>query len=174
MKEKIAFKGKFLELIIKDNRWEIIKHADAITILAMKDGKMLLVKQYRHGPNANTWEAPAGLIEIDEKPIDAADRELIEECGMSAEFQFLTSFYVSPGFCDELVHLFLAKNLKENIEGKLEGEIDEVMWLEPRILLEKIANREIISSSSTVSAALYGILLDTEEKSSPVSEEFAI
>jgi 8-oxo-dGTP pyrophosphatase MutT (NUDIX family) len=74
-----------------------------------------MLRQYRHPVRAHLWELPAGLRDVDdEPPVETARRELAEETQLSAaRWSLLTSQNPSPGFCDELVHLFLAEGLSE-------------------------------------------------------------
>jgi ADP-ribose pyrophosphatase len=92
---------------------EVIHHAPAVAMLALTDeGKILLVRQYRHPVGRAILEIPAGLVEVGEDPRETARRELMEEVGYDADnLQRIGSFYSSPGFSDEIIHLFLATGL---------------------------------------------------------------
>lgn len=92
---------------------DIVGHAGSTCILALPEpDKLVLVRQYRHPARAKLWEIPAGLIEPGEDPADGARRELREETGYAAaSIREIVTAYATPGFCDEVLHLFLAEGL---------------------------------------------------------------
>ncbi|MGN6609261.1 MAG: NUDIX domain-containing protein [Jatrophihabitans sp.] len=93
---------------------EIISHPGAVAIAALDDeGRLLLVNQYRHAVGARLDELPAGLLDhADEDPLVAAQRELAEETRTGARtWNVLLDLYSSPGFSDESVRIFLARDL---------------------------------------------------------------
>jgi len=92
---------------------EMIRHPGAAAIVAVDgDGCVALVYQFRHAAGGFLWEIPAGTLEPDEPPATCAARELREEAGLVAqELTLLGSILTTPGFCDERVHLFLARQL---------------------------------------------------------------
>jgi ADP-ribose pyrophosphatase len=110
----------------KQSKREIIKHPGAVAILAMTDDKkIVMVEQYRKALERTIVEIPAGKLEKDEEPALCARRELEEEKGYVCDsLELLISFYTSPGFADEIVHLFVAKGLtkKENSAALDEDE----------------------------------------------------
>jgi ADP-ribose pyrophosphatase len=95
-------------------RREVVEHADVVAIVPLlEDGDVLLVRQYRLPTEQVMLEVPAGGVDGGETPEDAAQRELREECGRRAgRLERLGGFYVSPGFCSEFVHVFLATELE--------------------------------------------------------------
>lgn len=120
--EKI-FDGKVISLKVDDvmlpngetSKREIINHPGAVAILAITDeGKFLVVEQYRKALERSIIEIPAGKLEKGEEPIDTARRELEEETGFTSDsFELIQSFSTSPGFADEIIHVFVARNLKK-------------------------------------------------------------
>ncbi len=97
-------------------RREWIRHPGACAIVPIFDnGDTLLLRQYRYGPAKMFWEVPAGKIDPGE-PIDAtARRELLEETGLLADdLQKIGHFYPAIGFCDEIIHIFVARRLRES------------------------------------------------------------
>ncbi len=138
--EKI-FTGKVISLQVDEvelpdgntSKREIIKHPGAVCIIALTDeNKIVMVEQYRKALERSIVEIPAGKLEKGEEPLKTAERELEEETGYVCEkMDHLISFYTSPGFADELVHVFLAQHLskKENAASLDEDEFVEVLEL---------------------------------------------
>ena len=93
---------------------EVVRHIGAVCIAAVDDdGRVVLVRQYRHPVRGYLWELPAGLRDADgEPPLETAKRELAEEVGLAAErWSLLVTSYSTPGFCDEQVLVYLAEGL---------------------------------------------------------------
>jgi len=132
-KEKL-FSGKVIDLYLEDvelpngktGKREIVKHPGAVAVLALTDEEnIILVKQYRKALERTIVEIPAGKLEKGEKPEYTGLRELEEETGYTAaKLEKITAFYTSPGFADELVHLYLAEELTP-LEEKRELDEDE-------------------------------------------------
>jgi ADP-ribose pyrophosphatase len=110
----------------KQHRYQMVNHADSVTILPVDEkGQIWFVSQYRVGANADLLELPAGVIEKDETPLACAQREVQEEIGMAArKFQLLGSFYLAPGYCNEINHAFIAREL---ISSSLTQDEDEFL-----------------------------------------------
>ena len=120
--EKIAskklFQGEILGLFLdrvrlpngKTAAREKISHPGAVGIIPVtEDNNILLVRQYRYPVGKITIEIPAGKIDKDEAPEKCARREMAEEVGAAGgDLRLLSSFYTTPGFCDEVLHLYLA------------------------------------------------------------------
>lgn len=142
------FKGKIISLQVDDvelpngktSKREIVKHPGAVAVIAVTDeGKIVLVEQYRKAMERTLVEIPAGKLEKGEDPAKCARRELEEETGYECkEMEWLVSFYTSPGFADEIIHLYVAKGLsqKEDAAGLDE---DEFVNVEEVTLEEAIA-----------------------------------
>ena len=92
---------------------EVVRHSGSVVVLAVDgDDRLVLVKQYRYPAGQDLWEIPAGRQDPGESPEAGARRELEEEVGArAAALELLQSFYSSPGFCDEVMHLFRASGL---------------------------------------------------------------
>jgi ADP-ribose pyrophosphatase len=107
------------EVVMPDGsiaRREVVEHLGAVAIAALDDeDAVTLVHQYRHPLGHRLWELPAGLIDNPgEDPVEAARRELIEEAGLSAQrWETLVDVAASPGFTDEVVRVFLARELSD-------------------------------------------------------------
>lgn len=106
-------------------RRDVIRHSGSIVVLAVEDpGKatrraeprILLERQYRHAAHSMMWELPAGRIDDGETALTAAKRELLEETGYSArQWKRILHFYVSPGFLDESMTIYLARGLRAGV-----------------------------------------------------------
>jgi 8-oxo-dGDP phosphatase len=95
---------------------ELVEHPGAVGIVALDDdGRVLLIRQYRHPVGAVLWEIPAGLRDVDGEPIlQTAQRELTEETGYrAADWRVLADYYSSPGYSTERLRIFLARGLTE-------------------------------------------------------------
>ncbi len=119
----------------------IVRHAGAVAVAALdEDGRLLLVRQYRHAVGDWLLEIPAGRLEPAEDPLVAARRELEEETGHRAgRWSLLSEFYAAPGFCSERLTLFLAQDLQAVPGGGLACDDDEelqVLRMSPAEVLE--------------------------------------
>ncbi len=105
-------------------RREVVEHLGAVAVVALDaEGSVTLIHQYRHPVGRRLWELPAGLIDkAGEDPVGAAKRELVEEVGLSAErWETLVDVAASPGFTDEVVRVYLARELSE-VDREILGE----------------------------------------------------
>ncbi|MEB3102748.1 NUDIX domain-containing protein [Ferviditalea candida] len=104
---------------------EIVKHPGAVGILALHEGRMIVVEQYRKALGKNQVEIPAGKLDAGEDPLEAARRELEEETGFHCgKLEHVSSFYTSPGFADEILHLYWAGDLQK---GEMNLDEDEFL-----------------------------------------------
>ncbi|MFZ1291470.1 MAG: NUDIX hydrolase [Melioribacteraceae bacterium] len=126
----------------------IVHNGGAVVVPVTKDDKVILVKQYRYPFNEWMYELPAGKLEKGEDPLVCATRELTEETGYSAEtISPLGKIYTSPGFCNEILFIYLAKNLKAGNHNREEGEHGMEVY---EFTLDEIYN--MISSGKIVDA----------------------
>src|SRR5699024_12535054 len=102
---------------------EIVKNPGTVAIIPVtQKGKIIFVKQYRKPRDKTLWEIPAGKIETNEAKEITAIRELEEEtCFTTKQLDYVTSFYTSPGFADELMHLYYTDSLQE-LDEKVAGD----------------------------------------------------
>jgi len=153
------YQGRIVNLVLEDEKWEIIEHEPAVGILAVQDGKMMCVRQLRRAAGVHTLEVPAGIIDAGETAIQAAAREFAEEARLAGDLTLLSSFYASPGFTNEVIHLFRATNLRPAFGERDEDEDGiELVWIEPETFLEGVKTGAIHSSGPGVVAALYAVL----------------
>jgi len=92
---------------------EVVRHRGSVACLAVHDdGRVVLISQYRHAVASFVFEIPAGRLDPGESPETGAARELEEEVGLRpARMEKLLELYPTPGFCDEVIHLFRASGL---------------------------------------------------------------
>lgn len=137
---------------------ELVKHPGAVAIIAITDEKKLVVvEQYRKALNRSIIEIPAGKIEPNEEPKKTAIRELEEETGYGAKrFSYLQSFATSPGFADEVIHLYLAQDLFK-ITDPAKGDDDEFLNLLEITIeqAETMMNLKEIFDAKTAYAVLF-------------------
>src|SRR5205809_2822401 len=110
---------------------EVVHHPGSAVILPLfEDGSIALVKQYRHPAVKFLLELPAGTLNDQERPEEGAARELEEELGLVAgRMEKLCEFFVSPGFCEEKMWLYLATELTETSQRLEDDELIEVVCL---------------------------------------------
>jgi ADP-ribose pyrophosphatase len=140
----------------KEGELELIRHAGAAAVVPFldppsdPDPRILLLKQYRYAAGGRLLEVPAGIPLDGEEPWErCALRELEEETGRRAgDLRYLTRIYTTPGFTDEVIHLFAATELRE---GREAPDADE--YIEPVVMpfsraLEGIRSGEIVDGKS--------------------------
>ncbi|KQL50129.1 ADP-ribose pyrophosphatase [Brevibacillus choshinensis] len=110
---------------------EIVNHQGAVAVMPLTDdGKMIAVRQFRKPLERTIVEIPAGKLEPGEEPLACAIRELEEETGYAAKhMELLSSFYTSPGFADEILHVYVATGLTKGESRPDEDEFVDVLEL---------------------------------------------
>jgi len=101
---------------------EIVEHQDSVGIVAVNGSDVILVTQYRRAAGRALLEIPAGKMEKGETPRQAAIREMAEEIGCSGKLTPLLKWYLAPGYSTELMHVFVATNLKKITRGPLDDD----------------------------------------------------
>ncbi len=162
--EKTIFNGRIIDLVLKDvelpdgktSKREIINHPGAVAIIAVTESKkIVLIKQFRKPLEKTIIEIPAGKLEKGEDPLKCAKRELEEETGYKPkEIEAVTSFYTSPGFADELVHIYFTDKLELGEVNRDDDEFLDVLEVtleEAEALIEK----QLIHDAKTVYAIQY-------------------
>lgn len=164
IKSDKVYQGKIINLRIdtvelpdqKYSKREIIEHPGAVAVVPItEDNKIVMVKQFRKSVEEYLLEVPAGKLEIGEEALECAKRELLEETGYKCNtLEYLFKFYTSPGFCNETISIFVAKDLVMDIAQPDEDEYIEIEKYEIDELIEKIGNEEI-KDAKTITSILY-------------------
>jgi 8-oxo-dGDP phosphatase len=151
-----------------DSVREIVTHPGAVAVVALDDeDRVVLLRQYRHPVARHLWELPAGLRDADgEPPLRTAQRELAEEVELAAgRWSLLASVYNSPGFSDELVHVYLAEDLSS--VARPEGfvvEHEEADMTVERVPLADAVQR-VFDGDIRNSSAVVGVLAAAQVRS---------
>ena len=162
LSSEMKFDGKLIKVTYdianvngKEAWREVVHHPGASAIVAIdEDNRIIMEKQFRYALNDYLLEIPAGKLDAGEDPLVCAKRELEEETGIIAsEWISLGTIATSPGFCNEVIHLYVAKGLSK---GKIHWDEDEYVEVERYTfdeLLQRISE-EKIKDSKTLSALL--------------------
>lgn len=158
LNSKNIFSGRLIKLRLDEvmlpngrkSTREIVEHPGAIAVVAVNnDNDIMMVRQYRKPIEKELLEIPAGKLEKGESKEICVKRELMEETGYYPnDIKYVTSFYTSPGFSNEIIHLFLARNLEKKTR---EADFDEYLQAERVPLIEainKIRSGEILDGKT--------------------------
>lgn len=160
IKSNIVFEGKVFSVKVDDiqyngsgnlaTRQVAVHPGGAVIVPVLNNGKIIFVKQYRYPHNEVILELPAGKLDKGEEPLHCAIRELKEETGYTSNNIIkLGKIYTTPGFCNEVLHIFLAKDLTEGNHEREEGEEGmELIELSIEEAEEKIRNGEIVDAKT--------------------------
>jgi ADP-ribose pyrophosphatase len=155
---RTVYDGKLVDVVVErwgDHEREIVEHPGAVAIVAVDgDDRIVLVRQLREPARKELLELPAGTVDEGEEPLATAQRELAEETGLhSGAWRRVSSFWTTPGFCGELMHLFFAEGVEE---GERQPEEDESIEL-VRVRVAEIPSRlgEIEDAKTLAGLLLY-------------------
>ncbi len=159
LKSEILYKGKVFDVQVdeiiyesgnKGSREIAVHNGGAVVVPVKDDGKIVLITQFRYPFNKFLMELPAGKLDKGEGPLNCAARELEEETGYKSENIIkLGAICTTPGFCSEVLHLYLAKDLIPGNHNREEGEFGmEVFEFTIDEIEEKIRIGEIIDSKT--------------------------
>ncbi len=139
---------------------EVVEHPGAVAIVPVTaDGRVVLVRQYRHAVGALTLEIPAGTLAPGEEPLSCAYRELEEETGYTAgSLQYLSSVYTTPGFTNEKIHLYVAGQLSEAKQSTDDDEFINVEIYTSEQIRSFINTGAICDAKSMLALLLSGVL----------------
>ena len=163
LEHRLAYQGKILKIyddLVEVNgrhtHWDLVHHNGAAAVLPVtEDGRILMVRQYRHALGRFTLEIPAGKLDSPDEPmIECARRELEEETGYrSDDLELLININTTVAFCDEFIGVFLARDLKKTQQHlDLDEDINVEAWELPD-LMELIYTQKM-TDSKTVAAIL--------------------
>lgn len=171
-RDREIYAGRILTLRLKylaqpDGRRflrEIVEHKPGAATVAIDDqDHMLLVRQSRPAVGARLLELPAGLIDPGETPIECARRELQEETGYRAgRLEPLVAFYTSPGFTDELIHIFVATALVPMAAQHDEEEQIELVRLPLAEAIQRVMSAEISDAKTVTGLLAYAATRDPQ------------
>ncbi|MED3791388.1 NUDIX hydrolase [Niallia alba] len=160
LKTEHIFSGRIIQVQVdevelpngKTSTRELVKHPGAVAVIAITEGnKLVMVEQYRKPLEKVIVEIPAGKLEKGEEPALCARRELEEETGYDCKsLELVSSFYTSPGFADEIIHVYVAKGLtkKEDAAGLDEDEFVNVLEITLDEALELIKEQRIFDAKT--------------------------
>lgn len=142
----------------KVTEMDIARHSGASAVVPFLSGplgdepQILLIRQYRFAAGGYIYEIPAGRLEPDERPIDCAARELKEETGCAADhIEPLTTILTTPGFTDEVIHIFMATGLTHGQHDREDDEFVEVVIMRLSEALERISIGDITDAKTVLS-----------------------
>lgn len=138
-KRTVHFRGRIITLTTDEvtlpnghhAELEVVHHPGGAAAVAIDtEQRVCLLRQYRYVSDGWLWELPAGKLEPNEPPLTTAQRELVEEAGVSAtHWQSLGTYFSSPGIFTEVLHLFLATGLEPATAAHEHAEVIEVHWV---------------------------------------------
>lgn len=154
------FHGRIIDLRIEQfeapdgstGQLEVARHPGGAAVVAINaNHEVCMLRQFRHCAGGWIDELPAGKIDNKEPPESTASRELEEETGITAKrWQTLGKIVSTPGFCDEVIHLYLAQDLQQG-EAQLEqGEFIQTYWLPFEQALSKAQNGEFTDAKTVI------------------------
>ncbi|MEA5515005.1 NUDIX hydrolase [Nodularia sp. UHCC 0506] len=138
--------------------WECIRHpGGALAVPVTAEGKLVLVRQYRFAIQGRILEFPAGTLELNEDPLETIQREIEEETGYTSQkWDKLGEFFLAPGYSDEIIYAFLARDL-EKLENPPQQDADEdieTVLMTPEEFEQAILQGEAVDAKSISSFML--------------------
>ena len=164
---KTIYQGKILEIKVDEvslpsgrtSTREIVRHPGAVSVLPfLNKDKVILVWQFRYAVGETLLEIPAWKLEIGEDPQETARREMIEEIGYRAgELKHISTFYTTPGYTNEVMHLFFAFDLEKTEKTPEPDEILESEILTLEEVMDRVERGEI-KDGKTIAALVLASL----------------
>lgn len=158
LKENVIFSGKIItvncdEALLpngKTSKREVVYHHGGVCVVPLtKNGELLFVKQFRYPYREVVLELPAGKLEKNENPYEAGLRELGEEVGVTTdEMISLGKFYPTPGYCSEIIHIYLAENLTVTGQHLDDDEFLDVEKIPLEKALKMVMSGEIVDGKT--------------------------
>ena len=160
LKKEYIFKGRIINLRVDDALMpdgktalrEVVEHPGGVCVAALTDeNELLFVEQFRYPYSEVVLELPAGKLEYGEDPFLAGKRELKEETGAQAsEYEDLGKLYPTPGYCGEIIYMYLAKGLSYGEQQLDSDEFLEVKKIPLETAFKMVMNNEIRDSKTQV------------------------
>ncbi|MHB8171660.1 MAG: NUDIX hydrolase [Thermincolia bacterium] len=143
--------------------FKFLSSKDAVVVLpVLTDGRVVLIKQFRHAVDTELLELPAGGIEKGEEPMAAAHRELREETGYWADtMEELVNFFPSPGITTERMYLYLARVSRQEEQDLDDGEEIEVFYFTLEEALKMVETGEIRDGKTIVGLLMYRFMVSS-------------
>ncbi len=173
LNQSYVHRGRIINVRVDDVRLpngkqadrEVVEHNGGVCVAALTDDKEIyFVRQFRYPYHQVLPEIPAGKLEKGEDPLVCGKRELSEETGMEADhYRFLGELYPSPGYCAEIIYMYLATGLHKKEQHLDEDEFLEVEKIPLDRAVEMILNNEI-TDAKTQTAVLKVKLLEEKAK----------
>ncbi|MBD2500341.1 NUDIX hydrolase [Anabaena azotica] len=163
LKQRLFYKGRKFDFEVNrlrlpnksEGEWECIRHpGGALAVPVTPEGKLVLVRQYRFAVQGRILEFPAGTLEPTEEPLETVKREIEEETGYRGQkWDKLGEFFLAPGYSDEIIYAFLARDLEklETPPKQDEDEDIETVLLTPEELEKAILQGEPVDAKSITS-----------------------
>jgi len=168
------YKGKVLELNVErvrlpngtDVELEVAHHPGGAAVVALDaNGRVCLLRQYRHAAGGWITELPAGKIDNREPPLECAQRELAEEAGVTARYwKRLGHFFSSPGVFTEVIHVFLARGLAPCDSAPETHEVLEARWVPMAEAAAMAATGRLQDAKTTIGLIWAGTRLQAEKR----------
>ncbi len=147
----IEFRSVTAAIHGRQREYKVVNHPGGAGVLAIRDGKAVLVEQYRPAVGRNVLEVPAGMLEGKEDPLICAQRELQEETGLTARIWYsMGSMLVSPGYTTEELFLFVAEDVADGEQNLDEGEDIAVHWMDLSEARRKVESGELNDSKTAM------------------------
>lgn len=169
LESRLVFEGRLIRVRVDKvqlpdgttSTREIVEHKGAVAIVPMLDAEnIVMVRQFRQSAGKILLEIPAGTLESGERPIECARRELMEEIGYYPDkLTEMFRSYLAPGYSTEMLHTFLAEELRPMSEDSDADEFIEVVTVNLNDAVGMIQSGEIIDAKS-----ICGILLASRLK----------
>jgi ADP-ribose pyrophosphatase len=178
LKRNNIYNGRVFNIIVDDVEYssgnktirEVAEHGGgAVALAVFPDQRVILIHQHRYPLNEFIWELPAGKLNDGEDPLACAQRELEEETGYCARhWEKITSIFTTPGFCTEVLHLYLATELFESPSGRNleEGEESMTMSFVPLDEAIGMVEQQVIRDGKSICALLLGERMLAKQSSS--------
>jgi ADP-ribose pyrophosphatase len=164
LRRRVPYRGKILDLLVDEVKLarggtgvrEVVRHHPAVAIVPLlTSDSIIFIRHYRYAQQQVLWELPAGIMNPGETPHRAAARELAEETGFSARRLIkLGGYFFSPGFTTEIIHLFLAVDLKPAAGSVPDADEDITQHVLSFAAIEKLLQGKKIQDAKSVLALL--------------------